>query len=265
MSSSAEVTRRDFARIAMAGAGAAVLGGSVGFLTPEPELVLSLSGTARLLDPTGRVLDSRSLAPRLATAPLGADLIRARRTGRAREKLETPVPRTLGFRTTPALVAGRFHRTDRSRDGTVIETISETIGTGIPRRRIVQIPAHGVEIEDRFEYREAGTLSVFERRTIQVRKAGAPIAELTILASGEVRVGTLPGVRAVLAGSPFLPAELSAQPSCGHALIHYLEATIKVIAAILACGAAVICAFTIIVALIDWAMAINEIETCKEE
>ena len=121
---------------------------------------------------------------------------------------------------------------------------------------------HGARKADRTG---TGTLSVFERRTIQVRKAGAPIAELTILASGEVRVGTLPGVRAVLAGSPFLPAELSAQPSCGHALIHYLEATIKVIAAILACGAAVICAFTIIVALIDWAMAINEIETCKEE
>ena len=262
--SASAVTRRQFARIALGGAGAAALAGTVGFGAGEEELALSMSATGRVFDRAGSLIDTRALEPRLVSASLRGNPIRSRLQPSPSGSLVAPAPRVLAFRSGPR-GPQTIRRTDRAPDGTLIETVSETLGPGIPARRMVRIPEKELELSDRVEYRRLGELAVFQGRTIEIRLKGVMVADLAILANGEIRVGRLPSLGGLAAGLPFFPVPLAAQ-SCGNAVFHYIKATLAVVAAIAACGAPVICVLTLMAALVDWAMAIDEIETfCKAE
>jgi hypothetical protein len=264
MKSTGHVTRRDFARLAALGAGTAVLGCSDGILAPERELVVSLAGSSRLFDESGQVIATQPLAPRIASGPVG----RARTpvgslVGRG-GALPVPAPGLLAFARAPAGPPAILRQTDRAPDGTVIETELETLGGGIPRRRTVRIPEHGVELVDAVEFRQEGGLSVFARRTIEVRKGNRRVADLIILGNGEVRVTPARPLRALALGSPLLPGTLAAE-DCGLALlVKYIAATLAVLAAFSSCTAGPVCLFGLAAALIRWGEVIAEMEECRE-
>lgn len=264
MTSTGYVTRRDFARLAALGAGTAVLGCSDGILSPERELVMNLTGTSRLFDPAGQVIGTQPLAPGVASGLVGGARIRVGSLVSGGGTLGVPAPGLLAFARALASEPATFRQTDRAPDGTVIETELETLGGGIPARRTVRIPEHGVELVDTVEFRQQGGLSVFARRTLEVRKGNRRIADLTILGSGEVRVAPVRSLRALALGSPLMPGTLAAE-DCGLGLLlQYIGATLSVLAALASCSAGPVCLIGIAAALIRWAEVIGEMEKCRE-
>jgi hypothetical protein len=262
--SATAVTRRDFARLAIAGAGAAVFGCSEGILAPEKEIALRLSGTGRLFDEAGRAIGTQELAPGIASGPADRALIRPATVRTGVGRLRVPAPDVLAFAASAGYAPQVFRWSDRARDGTVVETVSETLGKGIPWRRTVRVPKHGVVLTDTIGFRRSGNLSVFEQRTIRAHQGNRLVAEVVILGEGEIRVSSTGALRALVKGSPLLPGELSAQ-NCGIGLlIDFIAATLAVIAALGTCGAGPWCVIGLTAALIEWAQVIGEMERCRE-
>jgi hypothetical protein len=258
------VSRRDFARLATLGAGTAVLGCSDGILAPERELVVRLTGSSRLFDESGQVVGTQPLGPGVASGLAGRARVRLSSVVGGGGTLQVPAPGLLAFAREPDLPPAVLRQTDRAPDGTVIETELEILGGGVPVRRTVRIPEHGVELVDAVEYRQQGALSVFSRRTIEVRKGKRLVADLTILGSGEVRVSPARPLRTLALGSPLLPTTLAAE-ECGLALlVKYIAATLAVMAALTACTAGPVCLFGLVAALIRWGEVIAEMEKCDE-
>jgi hypothetical protein len=265
MTSATLVTRRDFARIALAGASGTMLGCGEGVFSPEKELVLTLTGAGRIFDASGKPLATQGLAPGIATARLDGLLIRPGPVTNSLGALRVPPPGVLAYARASGIGPRVFRRTDRSRDGTVIETESNKLGDGIPSRRTVRIPGHGVELVDAYDFEENGSLAVFRQRTIQLRTGGRLLADLTIQGSGELRIAAAPSLRALAAGNPFLPRALLADEGCpASVVLHYISATLAVLAALATCTAGPVCLFALASALIDWALAIDEMEKCRE-
>lgn len=265
MSSAGAFSRREFARFAATSAGAAVLGCSPGILSPERELVLRMSGTGRRFDGSGRILATESLAPGVVSGLVGPAVIRASSIFSGIGTLRIPTPSPIGFASSPSRQPGVFTRVDRAADGTVVESRFESLGSGIPFRRTVRVPAHGVEIIDGYDFRQLRDLSVFERRRIELRQHGQLVADLTIGASGEVRLATGPRFRPSLLARAILPQELLAQSDCGiQLLLHFLSATLGVLAALGTCGSGPWCIIGLFGALIEWASVIGEMEACRQ-
>jgi hypothetical protein len=265
MSSTTPLSRRDFTRIAAASAGVAALGCSPGIFSPEQELVLTLSGRGRLFDGSGKVLANESLAPGIASGPVGGAVIRPGSVSSGIGTLRIPAPSLIGFAQSPPPRPQVSTRVDRAADGTVVESRFESLGNGIPIRRTVRVPSHGVEIIDAHDFRQLRDLAVFEQRRIELRQHGQLVADLTIAASGEVRLATGPRFRPTLLARAFLPQELQAQSDCGIQLVlHFLSATLGVIAALGTCASGPWCIIALFGALIEWAQVIGEMETCRQ-
>jgi hypothetical protein len=157
------------------------------------------------------------------------------------------------------------HRTDRADDGTVIETTVEWLARGVPGRRIVRVPAHGVELVDTFGYRPSGGLEVLGRRTIEARIGNRVVVDLTMTGTGEIRLAPGRALRELARGSPFLPERLEAQDCGVGLLIRFVGATLSVIAAVSTCAASgPVCLFGVVASLIDWAECIAEMEACNQ-
>ena len=258
-------SRRDFTRLAAAGAGAAVLGCRSGIISIDQELVLNLSGSGRLFDASGTLLGTETLAPAIASGLAGSGLIRATSRSSGIGTLRPPTPQLIGFARSVARTPRVTTRTDRARDGTIVETTFETLGEGIPSRRTVRVPSHGVELVDAHDFRELGNLSVLERRRIEVRQHGALIADLTISATGEVRLASGPRFRPGKLARALLPQELQAQTDCGiHLLLDFISATLGVLAALGTCSSGPWCVVALFGALIQWAEVIDEMEACRQ-
>jgi hypothetical protein len=265
MSSAPSFSRRDFTRLAATGAGAAVLGCSPGILSAGHELSLTMSGTGRLLDTSGKVLGTETLAPVTASGLLGSPVIRAASITNGIGTLRIPTPGLIGFVRTPSRKRAVLTRVDRAADGSTVETTLESPGDGIPGRRIVRVPAHGAELTDVHDFQRLGELSVLAQRRIEVRQHGHLVADLTILATGEVRLATSPRFRPATLARVFLPRELHAQSDCGvDLLLHFLSATLGVMAALGTCASGPWCILGLIGALIQWAEVIGEMEACKQ-
>jgi len=266
MSTAGPLSRRNFAKLAAAGAGAAVFGCSEGLLGPDRELVLTLAGTARHLDSSGAVTATHHLAPTVASGFLGAGRrVRPDRVSQGVGKLRAPAPALLGFTGTvdPPTVS---HRTVHADDGGVIEVTLEQLGTGVPHRRTVRVPSRQVELIDRHEYHRSGNLSVLEQRIVEARVADRVVVDLTMEAAGEIRLTTGRPLRELVLGTPFLPRPLAAQ-DCGARLVfRFVAATASVVAALSTCVAdGPFCLFAVVPALIDWMDCISAMEACGTE
>lgn len=265
MASATSLTRRDFTKIAAASTGAAVLGCSSGIFSTEPELVLTMSGSGRLLDGSGKALAIQTLAPGTASGLADSRLIRAASVSSGIGTLRIPTPSVIGFARSPSPKPVVSTRVDRARDGSVVESSFLSFGEGIPNRRTVRVPAHDVQLIDAHEFRHQGDLSVFERRRIELWQHGRLIADLTILATGEVRLANGPRFRAEGVARAFLPKELAAQSDCGAGLLlDFLAATLGVIAALGTCASGPWCILGLMGALIQWAQVIGEMERCRQ-
>jgi hypothetical protein len=257
-------SRRDFTKLAAASAGAAVFGCS-GIISVEQELVVNLSGSGRLFDASGKLVGTQSLAPATASGQSAAALIRATSIASGIGTLRLPTPELIGFASSLSGPPRAATRIDRARDGTLVESTFETVGHGIPSRRMVRVPSHGVELIDAHDFRQLGNLSVLERRRIEVRQHGVLLADLTISASGEVRLASGPRFRPAKLARALLPQELQAQSDCGiELLLHFLSATLAVIAALGTCASGPWCLLGLFGALIEWAQVIGEMEACRQ-
>jgi len=265
MSKAPSFSRRAFTKLAATTAGTAVLGCSPEFFSAEQELALSLSGTGHLLAQSGMVLGTETLAPGLASGLAGRPIIRAASVSSGIGTLRIPTPSTIGYARIPSRTPAVSTRTDRAADGTVIESTFESLGDGIPSRRSVRVPAHGVELLDIHDFRTQGGLAVFQRRRIEVRQHGVLVAELTILASGGVRLASGPRFRPGVLARALLPKELQAQSDCGLGLLlDFISATLGVMAALGTCASGPWCVVALFGALIQWAEVISEMEACKQ-
>lgn len=265
MSSTASLSRREFAKLATASTGAAVLGCSSGIFSTESELLLTLSGSGRLLDGSGKVLASQALAPATASGLAGSRLIRAALVSSGIGALRIPTPSLIGFARSPSLKPAESTRVDRARDGSLVTTTFQSLGEGIPIRRTVRVPAHGIELVDAHEFRPQGDLWLFERRRIEVWQHGRLVADLTILGTGEVRLAAGPRFRPAILARALLPRALEAQSDCGgQLLLDFLAATLGVIAALGTCASGPWCIIGLMGALIQWAQVIGEMERCRQ-
>ena len=258
------LSRRAFTKLAATSAGTAVLGCSSGILSTEQELALTLSGTGRLLDNSGKVLATQTLAPGLASGLAGSPIIRAASVSSGIGTLKIPIPSTLGYARSPSRTPTVSTRVDRATDGTVIESSFESLGNGIPFRRSVRVPSHGVELLDLHDFRTLGDLAVFERRRIEVRQHGVLVADLTVLANGGLRLSSGPRFRPGALARALLPKELQAQSDCGiMLLLDFISATLGVMAALGTCASGPWCVVALFGALIQWAEVIREMEACS--
>ncbi len=265
MASTISCSRREFTKLAAVSAGAALAGCSQGIFSAEQELVLTLSGSGRLLDASGRVLATEALAPARAAGLVGPLRVRPASVTSGIGTLRIPMPGFIGFAGSPAREPSVVTRVDRARDGSSVESRFETVGNGVPTRRTVWIPAHGVQLIDDLDYRPLGNLSVFQRRRIEVWQHGRLVADLTIAATGEVRLASGPRFRPAVMARAFLPEELEAQSDCGvQLLISFLSATLGVIAALGTCASGPWCIIGLVGALIQWAQVIGEMEACRQ-
>ncbi len=261
------LTRRQFARIAAAGAGAAMLGCSEGILDPEKELLVTLSGRARYFDPSGKVAGTHDLAPAVVSGLItNRGLVEPDRVSHGVGTLRLPAPRVLAFAAGAALTPSVVHRTDRAEDGTIIETTIETMGKGVPGRRFVRIPSRGVELVDRFDYGSSGGLKVIQQRRIEALADRRLVVDITAAATGEIRLAPGRTLRMLVQGSPFLPQRLEAQQDCGIDLvIRFVGATLGVLAALSTCvPSGPICLLGLVSALIDWSECVGAMEACDK-
>jgi hypothetical protein len=175
------------------------------------------------------------------------------------------MPGFIGFEGSPAREPRVVTRVDRARDGSNVESRFETVGNGIPTRRTVRIPSHGVQLIDDLDYRPLGSLSVFQQRRIEVWQHGHLVADLTITDTGQVRLASGPRFRPAAIARAFLPQELEAQSDCGvQLLVSFLSATLGVIAALGTCAGGPWCIIGLVGALIQWAQVIGEMEACRQ-